>query len=565
MMAGGGERGRSLSHGRPTAVVSPMPTSTARSQGAEFFERQQWAQAYALLSTADREESLPAEDLERLAMAAYLVGKDADSFDVLARVHNEFLKAGETRRAVRAAFWLGFSLQAVGEHARAGGWIARGQRLLDDCEDCVEHGYLMLPPAVQTMFSGNAAAALEQFIEIAAIGERYRDNDLVTIARMCQGQALIKLGQSAAGVSLFDEVMVAVTTGEVAPPFSGLIYCAVIETCSQIFDLRRAQEWTGALSQWCESHPDMVPYRGQCLVRRAEIMQLRGAWADALAETQRARDTLAQRGERAAGFALYQLGELHRLRGEFADAEESYRQASEWGCSPQPGMARLRLAQGEIDAAKASIKRVLDEAGDEVRPRMLGAFVDIMLEAGDVNAARGAAADLSSLAQTLQSPYLGAVAAQATGAVQLADGNAREALSSLRRASTAWTELAAPYERARASVLIALACRALGDEDTAQLELGLAQRAFESLGAAPDAARAATWREKPAAKASGGLTDREVEVLRLVAAGKTNKAIAEELGISEKTIARHVSNIFMKLGVSTRAAATAYAYKHDLA
>lgn len=540
-------------------------TRSARDRGVESFERQKWAEAYARLSAVDRETSLRAEDLERLATAAYLVGKDAESEDLLVRAHNEYLKAGQKTRAVRAAFWLGFALQGKGEYARGSGWISRGRRLLDDCEDCVEQGYLMLPPAVQTMFSGNPAAALETFVEIVQIGARFRDNDLVTMARMCQGQALIKLGQSAEGVSLFDEVMVAVTTGDVAPAFSGLIYCAVIETCSQIFDLKRAQEWTGALSHWCESHPDLVPYRGQCLVRRAEIMQLRGAWQDAMSEAERARDALAMRGERAVGLALYQLGELHRLRGEFPEAEAAYRQASEWGRKPQPGLSRLRLAQGQIEAAKSSIQRVVDEADDELRPRMLGAFVDIMLEARDVPAARKAAGQLSEIARALLSPYLLAVAAEAEGAVLLAEGNAKDALSALRRAWSTWRELYAPYDAARAAVLIGLACRALDDEDTAELELDAAQRAFEALGATPDSARVARLRERPAAKATCGLTGREIEVLRLVAAGKTNRAIADELGISEKTIARHVSNIFMKLGLSTRAAATAYAYKHDLA
>ncbi len=542
-----------------------MTMASTLEQGRAAFERQKWAEAYAQLCAADRADPLPAEDLERLATAAYLVGKDAEGLDLLARVHNEYLNRGQTTRAVRAAFWLGFALQGMGEHARGSGWISRGRRLLDDCEDCVEQGYLMLPPAVQTLFSGDAATALEKFNEIARIGDRFRDSDLVTMARMCQGQALIKLGQSAAGVALFDEVMVAVTTGDVAPAFSGLIYCAVIETCSEIFDLRRAQEWTGALSHWCESHPDMVPYRGQCLVRRAEIMQLRGAWPDAMSEAQRACETLAQRGERAVGAALYQLGELHRLRGEFDKAEDAYRRASEFGRKPQPGMARLRLAQGQVDAAKSTIRRVVDEATDASRPRMLGAFVDIMLETGDVAAAQSAAAELSRIADALQSPYLRAVAAHAQGAVMLAEGSAREALSALRRAFTAWGELAAPYDAARTAVCIGLACRALGDEDTADMELRAAQRAFEALGATPDVERASRLREQPSVKAAGGLTGREVEVLRLVAAGKTNRAIADELGISEKTIARHVSNIFMKLGLSTRAAATAYAFKHDLA
>jgi DNA-binding CsgD family transcriptional regulator len=544
-----------------------MTTADALTKGREAFAQQAWSAAYTHLSAADQEVRLPPDDVERLATAAYLVGKDAESEDLLVRAHNEFLSRGETVRAVRMAFWLGFALLSKGELARGGGWMSRAHRLLDDGHrDCVEQGYLLVPTAIQTLFAGDAATAYTAFGEAVEIGQRFRDANLVTLARMGQGQSLIMLGQTAAGVTLFDEVMVAVTTGEISPLIAGLTYCAVIETCSEIFDLRRAQEWTAALSHWCESQPDMIPFRGQCLVRRAEIMQLHGSWLDAMREVERARETLAQRGERAVGAALYQRAELHRLRGEFAKAEDGYREASQWGRKPHPGLARLRLAQGQIDAAKAAICRVVDEARDErSRASVLGAYVEIMLAAGDVHAARTAVGDLSKIAADLHSPFLRAVAAHADGAVLLAEGHVREALSALREAWAAWREFDAPYDVARAGVLIGLACRALGDEDSAELELSGAQRAFDTLGATPDHSRVAELRKKAATTPAGGLTGREVEVLRLVAAGKTNRAIADQLGISEKTVARHVSNIFTKLGLSTRAAATAYAYQHDLA
>lgn len=542
-------------------------TTTELELGREFFARQTWAEAYARLSAADRETALGAGDLERLATAAYLTGREQESEDLLIRAHNEFLSRGDIERAVRSAFWLAFSLFSKGEAARGGGWISRARRLLDDeRRDCVEQGYLLVPGAMQKLFGGEPDVALETFREAADIGERFQDTDLVTLARLGQGQALIALARTSTGVALFDEVMVAVTAGDVSPMIAGLVYCAVIEACSEIFDLRRAQEWTAALSHWCESQPDLIPYRGQCLVRRAEIMQLHGAWADAMREVERARDILAQRRERAVALALYQMAELYRLRGEFVKAEETYRQASQWSRKPHPGLARLRLAQGQLDAAKTAICRLLDEVPGDARYRsmLLSTYVEIMLAAGDVPSARAAADELSAVAAALASDYLGAVAAQAMGAVLLGEGRARETLLLSRKAWGAWGDLDAPYEAARTGVLIGLACRALGDEDGAEIELEASERTFRSLGAAPDLARVMQLRQRPETATGSRLTARQIEVLRLVAAGKSNRAIADALGISEKTTARHVSNIFMKLGLSSRAAATAYAYRHNL-
>ncbi len=535
------------------------------SHGRDAFDRRAWAEAVAEFSAADEDAPLAPDDLERLATAAYLAGQDDLSVEVWERAHLQLLRDGEVLRAARCAGWLIFLLLTAGEFARAGGWLARTRRLLEDAPvECAEQGHVLIPEAFQHAAAGDWATAYTMAGKAAEIGDRFADIDLVTMARNLQGRALIAQGKVREGMSLLDEMMVAVTADEVSEIVAGAVYCSVIEACQEVWDLRRAQQWTAALTHWCDAQPELVPFSGNCLVHRAEIMQLHGAWPDALEAAQHASERLRRRAQPAVGAALYQQGEVHRLRGEFTEAEAAYHEASRWGREPHPGLARMRLIQGQLDAASAAIRRVVDAAQDRVaRSRLLAADAEIMLAAGDVAAARAAADELSEIAGDLGMPLLGAYAAQAGGNVLLHEGDARAALGALRSAWAAWQELEVPYEAARTRVLIALACRALGDEEGAEMELDAADWAFERLGAEPDRARAQSLSAK-AAKPAGGLTARELEVLRHVAAGKTNRAIAADLILSEKTVARHVSNIFVKLRVPSRAAATAYAYEHDL-
>jgi DNA-binding CsgD family transcriptional regulator/tetratricopeptide (TPR) repeat protein len=545
-----------------------MSTSEKRSRGRTAFEQRRWAEAFARLSAADRQTSLDADDLERLAKAAYLSGRNAESADLWARAHHQCLECDDVERAIRCAFWLASGLLHDGELARANGWLARAGRLLEECaRHCVEHGYLLLPTALQHVMQGDAEGAYRGFSEAAAIAEQFGDSDLAALACHGRGRVLIRLGQIREGVALLDEAMVAVEAGEVTPLVAGEVYCSVIEGCVEIFDLRRAAEWTAALSRWCDAQPELVPYRGQCMVRRAEILQLHGEWPDALDEAERARVRLARPPtQRAIGAAFYQKAEVLRLQGEFVEAEACYREASQWGRRPEPGLAQLRLAQGQLEAAEATIRRAVEERRDPlVRARLLPAFVEVMLAAGDLEAARPAAAELTEIAEEVDASLLVARACDARGAVLFEEGNAQSALMVLRRAWLTWQELGAPYDAARTRVLVGLACRALGDDDGAAMEFDAARCIFERLGAEPDLVRLRALTALSPEEPPDGLTEREVEVLRHVATGKTNRAIAEDLFISERTVERHVSNILGKLQLPSRAAATAYAYEHGLA
>jgi DNA-binding CsgD family transcriptional regulator/tetratricopeptide (TPR) repeat protein len=555
-------------------------------RGRQAYARREWSKAYASIAAAGAGTTLPAEDLFRLATSAMLLGRDDEADDLLAAAYRGFLDGARPDRAARCAFWAGMSLLNRGQAARGAGWLARAQRLVDAGAGEVERAYVSVGLARQAMLAaggggtgvsggagagdgagaghaedagGLAAAALET-------GERAGDHDLAALARLTLGAWDVRCGRTARGLATLDEVMVDVTTGGVSAVPAGIAYCAVIEICTASMDLPRAREWTTALTRWCDSQPDLVLFRGQCLVNRARLMRLRGSWDGALAEAGRAVTRLSDpAGQPGAGEAWYELGEVLRLRGELDEAEAAYRRADEHGFEPQPGLALLRLAQGRAADAAAAVRRVRAEAGPRAAVTLLAAAAEILLADGDLDGARRAAAELATVR-----PGAGgvptALADRAAGEVLLAEGRARAALEPLRRAWAAWVRLDVPYEIARTRVLLARAGCAVGDEDGARLELETACQAFERLGAAPDltAARAEMGRLAPGVPRVVGLTDREVEVLRLVATGRTNRAIAAELFLSEKTVARHLSNIFDKLDLPSRAAATAYAYEHGL-
>jgi DNA-binding NarL/FixJ family response regulator len=531
----------------------------------EAFSRHAWRRAYDELSAAAVAEPLEVDDLERLASAAYLAGLSDESRSAWISAHEKCAHVGDVARAVRCAFWLAFALLNAGDLARGGGWVDRAQRLLDDRKiDSVERGYLRYAAALRAAFSGDVRTGHEAFHAAAEIGVLFHDPELAALARIGEGRCLIWLDRVDEGVALLDEGMVAIEANDVSAIAIGDAYCTAIEGCTELFDVG-AHTWTTALSRWVDSQPELMLYRGQCLIHRAEMLYLRGDWDAAADQIEEAYRRLADPvGQRSRGAAAYLKGDLHRLRGQDRAAEAQFQLASELGRDPQPGLALLRLATGKVEAAAASIRRAYHEAGDPMsRARLAAGYVEITLASGDVAAARSAAEELGTVAGMLGRPLPTALHLQVLGAVLLAEDQPEPALSALRQALAGWHELDAAYDAARTRMQVAAACRAVGDDDGAEMELAGAIPVFDRLNAVRDAA-AARAGLLLAARPSSGLTSREEEVLAHIAKGLTNRQIAERLVVSEKTVATHVGHILTKLDLPSRAAATAYAYEHGL-
>lgn len=542
----------------------------ALSEARDAFSRRAWRQAEERYRVASAAGPLPAEDIERLATAVQLLGRQLESREILASGYHRELEAGSRRNAARFAFWVGHGLIFAGEESQSRAWFSRARELLaGEDGECAESGMIRVADAIRALGSGDAAGAERAFSEALRIGRTCAEPSVVAMASHGLGRALIAQGRFEEGMAALDEVMVSATEGRVPPLIVGELYCGVLEACHDTFDFRRAREWTAALTRWCDSQPELVPYRGPCMVHRVELLRLGGEWQDALAEAQKACDWLsASLSPEGPGDAYYQLGELHRLRGQYAEAEEAYRNASRHGKRPEPGIALLWLARGQVTAAATAVARAIEEAADDRvgRAELLGAYVEILLAGGDAARARQAATELGTLADLYRSAALQAATESARGRVLIAEGSPAESLAPLRRAWAAWQRLDAPYEAARVRVQIAIAYRALGDIDSAAMEIDAARWVFQDLGALPELSKLDAMSPPPgAAPVPGGLTPREIQVLRLIVDGRTNKEIAADLVISEHTVARHVQNMLAKLGLPSRTGLAAFAIENGLA
>jgi len=540
----------------------PAGTATVLEEARELFDAYRWRDCVALLSEADERAPLDGPGLAVLGEAAYLIGADEQAVTALARAYQWFLRSGNALAAARCAVSNCLVLENAGDMVRSRAWGARAEQLVED------HDLAGSPAQAWLLSRRGHELLLDQQVEEALVAARESERlalatgepDAAALSRLTIGFALLIRGERAASTRLFDEVMLSVSSDETSPAVVGICYCVSVGACVQQRDVVRARSWTATLDRWVAARPDLVAYRGTCLVHRAQLSTLGGDWPGALDEATAAVELLA--GKPAAGAAVYQLGEVHRLMGHDREAEDAYRRANALGVQPEPGLSRLRIAQGRAESACRTLRRLCGEPRPpEDRAELLAARVEAELALDDVAAATATAGELRAITDGLASPLLSALAVQAEGAVLLAGGRPDEALGVLREAQRRWTELDLPHACAQARVLAGRCLRELGDNEAADREIEAARECFERLGAARDLV--AIGGIAPAAR-PGKLTEREVEVVRLVAAGHTNRAIATELCLSEKTVARHLANIYAKLDLPSRAAATAYAYDHGL-
>jgi DNA-binding NarL/FixJ family response regulator len=531
----------------------------------DAFARRDWVRARAAFETARARATLSSDDTYAAADAAWWLGLIDEALAAYEDAYHLYLREHRPRKAANSALGIGYTLALRGDGAIGSGWMSRAVRLLEGEAESVEHGYLVFIEIETALGAGELESAIVRSRDLQEMGRRFADPTLTALGVVGEGRALIKRGQVSRGLALLDEGMLAAVSEEMDPSWAGNIYCSLMIACHELADVRRAAEWTQATARWCESMPAAGPFMGICRVHRAQILQLQGGWDDAEREAIRVCAELAHFDVGTVAEAHYQLGEVCRLRGRLAAAEDAYRHAHAMGRDPQPGLALLRLAQGRAAAAAASIQTALaGEARNRlVRARLCAAQVEIALAAGEMDVARRAGDELEEIAGVYGSSGFEAAALQARGAILLAEGQATAALQTLRAACLRWQRLNAPYETARVRVLLARLYEALGDRDAAALELDAAAAVFDRLGARLDARTVAELRDRPLLP--GDLTEREVEVLAEVAAGKSNREIAGALFISEKTVARHLANIFAKLGLSSRTAAAAYAIEHGLA
>jgi DNA-binding CsgD family transcriptional regulator len=526
-----------------------------------------WDDAYEHYREAARHAPLAVDDLSGLADAAWWLGRTDESLTLSEEVYRRYLQGAYTPRAAKLAIDIGFLWMLRGEPTVGSGWISRAKRMLADAPETAAHGYLAYLDVEEALGAGRYGEAIERSRWMADLAERHDDATLCAVALVLLGGAQVRQGRVTSGLEVIDEAMLGVRAGQVAPSWAGNLYCHVMDLCFELVDIDRARAWTDATERWCDQHSNAAMFTGICRLHRAQLLHLEGRWAAAEQHADEACRDLADMNVGVVAEGRYRIAEVHRLRGEQVAAEAGYASAHALGRDPQPGLALLRLAQGKGATALAALRSALAGTGRALdRVPLLAAMVKVAVACDDPDSATCAAEELERIAQTFHTQGLVASAREAAGLTCLARGDAARALPLLREAWQRWGELHAPYDAARMRMHLAEALVAVGDDEAAAREVEAAQGVLADLGAVHDlrvldgVLDGVLGRVGP----PGGLSAREVEVLRCVCAGHTNRQVAAALTISEKTVARHLSNIFAKLDVASRTEAAAFAFRHGL-
>jgi ATP/maltotriose-dependent transcriptional regulator MalT len=535
-------------------------------EARDALARSDWQAAHDAAAAVEVADPIArATRLELLADALWWLGRLDECIDRREAAYLAFDELGERRRAGQCAVWLYEHHLFKARPAIAGAWLQRARYALADDPECVEHGALVLREAEAAHGRGELEVAATLSQAIVELGRRLRSADLEAEALQTYGRLLIDQGDPVGGLARLDEAMLFAVEGRLGAYSTGKVYCSLISACEELGDLRRAAEWTEATSRWARDHPFAI-FPGICRVHRASALNWSGKLADAEREASKACVELLDIHRPNAAAAFAEVGDIRRRLGDLDGAEQAFAKAQELCGSTCSGLALLRLAQGRVDAAFAVIGRCLDEAGWNRlgRARLLATHVQICVASGDLDTAATGAAELEATAEAFGSAMLRATALSARGRVQLARHESQAACVTLREALELWQTFDVPYEVATTRTLLGQALREVDDHEGAASSFAAAEALFEQIGAHLAAREARGSRDVAGQRLPAGLSAREVEVLRLIAAGRTNKEIASELFLSAKTVSRHLSNIFTKIGVSSRSAATAFAFEHDL-
>lgn len=523
--------------------------------------RHDWRTAYALFSEVRSTTRLATDDLRALGEAAWWLGLIRETLEICEEAHQRYLEENRFEQAAMVAIDTGFHWFLRGQPDIGSGWINRARRLLEDLPPCVGHGFLVWVEANERAATGDAEGAVAQVPRLVRMANDLGAPVLASLGLALEGELLVRQGDTERGFGLLDEAMLPVLAGRVPPDMAGNLYCQMMSLCHHLADVPRARRWTETTESWAESFASAVMFMGICRIHRSQLLRLAGAWDEAARASALAAAELADLNAEAVAEAQFELGEIHRLRGDHPTARRCYAAATALGRDPEPGASLLLLAEGRSEDALAALRQRLAEVDDPfARARLLRAQVDAAFVHGDAACVATAADELSAIADTFRTPGFKAWADTARGTSLILGGDPRAALVALRTALACSLSMGATYDVAVCRLLVARALEASGDP-AAHAERATALTALGALGAVVPPG----WEASAApALPPGGLTPREAEILLAVADGLSNREVAAHLVISEKTVARHLANVYLKIGVGSRTAAAAWARRNGL-